>query len=29
VIGTLNATLQTDKLVFTQKGKRIATRHTR
>jgi hypothetical protein len=29
VIGTLNATLQTDKLVFTQKGKHIATRHTR
>jgi hypothetical protein len=29
VIGTLKATLQTDKLLFTQKGKRIATRHTR
>jgi hypothetical protein len=29
VIGTLTATLQTDKLVFTQKGRRLATHHAR
>jgi hypothetical protein len=29
VIGTLKATLQTDRLTFTQKGRRVATHHAR
>ena len=29
VIGTLTATLQTDKLTFTQKGARLAAHRTR